>query len=301
MKRLFRMTYGERIGTILLLLIVAIVLYFNQRASSADHSEESFLYIDTLFQQEVKNHLSSLEFNRYERKPAIEKQTPTYELFNFDPNHIDSASLIRLGLSPFVASNITKYRRKGGLFRSSAAFGRIYGMDSLRFTQLIPYIRIDSSLFTKPAQKAKADTLPSLKFTEKQIVDLNHADTALLKKIPGIGIGYARMIVAYRQKLGGFYSTNQINEITHMPDSVKLILREWVSVASPSEIQRIPVNKSSVERLFNHPYLNFYQAKAINEIKRKRGTIRHINELSLLDEFTAAQLEQLSYYLDFDS
>ena len=45
------------------------------------------------------------------------------------------------------------------------------------------------------------------------MLDLNRADTAELKKIPGIGSGIARLIVNYRQRLGGFYQIEQLQEI----------------------------------------------------------------------------------------
>lgn len=301
MKRLFRMTHGERIGLVLILIIVGIIILLRKNNSETIHSEESFLCIDSSFQKEVDSFLSTLEYNKYEKIADSKRSPEKYELFDFDPNKADSATLSRLGLSPFVCRNILKYRKKGGKFRTEAAFGRIFGMDPVKYKDLIPHIRIDSSLFPKKRIQKNYDTVPSFKFKEKQIVDINQADTALLKMIPGIGTGYAKMIVGYRSKLGGFYSVSQLNEIRNIPDSVKQNLKSWIEVSSTDQIRKIAINKSSVERLFNHPYINFYQAKAINEIKKKRGTIRHINELSLLDEFSEQQLEQLSYYLDFES
>ena len=60
------------------------------------------------------------------------------------------------------------------------------------------------------------DTLPYVpKYPEGTVIDLNQADTASLKRIPGIGSGLARMIVAYRNRLGGFYSVSQLQEIPH--------------------------------------------------------------------------------------
>lgn len=301
MKRLFRMTYGERIGLILILLLTGIVLYLNKAASGAVHSEESFFCIDSSFQKEVEVYLASLENERYERKSRTPKNAPVYDLFPFDPNKADSATLNQLGLPRFVCQNILKYRRKGGLFRNKAAFGKIYGMDSLKYAELVPYIRIDSLDFVKPVVRKDSVNFSSFKFKEKVIVDLNQADTSVLMKIPGIGSGYSKMIVSYRNQLGGFYSVRQLHEITRIPDSVRRNVEEWFEISASFQIRKIPVNKSSVERLCSHPYLNFYQAKAIQEIKKKRGAIRHINELSLLDEFSALHLELLSYYLDFES
>lgn len=58
------------------------------------------------------------------------------------------------------------------------------------------------------------------------LVDLNRADTTELKKIPGIGSGIARLIIGYRQRLGGFYNITQLQEI-HL-DTTQL--QSWFSI-----------------------------------------------------------------------
>ena len=61
----------------------------------------------------------------------------------------------------------------------------------------------------------------------------------------------------------------------------------------------IEVNKGTVNELRSHPYMNFYQARAIVELRRERGKIKGPEQLSLLEEFTAQDLERLKPYLDF--
>ena len=51
-----------------------------------------------------------------------------------------------------------------------------------------------------------------------EMVELNSADTTRLKMLRGIGSGYAKMIVAYREKLGGFYKAEQLLEVYKFPD-----------------------------------------------------------------------------------
>ena len=50
----------------------------------------------------------------------------------------------------------------------------------------------------------------------------------------------------------------------------------------------------------NHPYMNFYQAKAIMEHRRRFGKIKSLSDISLYTEFTRKDLERLSPYIDFD-
>ena len=65
-------------------------------------------------------------------------------------------------------------------------------------------------------------------------MELNTADTATLKKIPGIGSYYARKIVAYREALGGFVSKSQVTEIDGLPPDIVQWFRVSVSRRSES-------------------------------------------------------------------
>ena len=74
-------------------------------------------------------------------------------LFRFDPNTADSATFVRLGLSPRVARAIIHYRAAGGIFRKPQDFARIYTLSDEDFHRLLPYIYI------KGEKTAKTQTL----------------------------------------------------------------------------------------------------------------------------------------------
>lgn len=145
----------------------------------------------------------------------------------------------------------------------------------------------------------RMDSLPRYEVIEKYeagtLVDLNKADTTELKKIPGIGSAIARMIVAYRNQLGGFYQVAQLREINL--DDEQLV--SWFFI-DEADIRKIPVNKSSVDRLRKHPYINFYQAKALVEHRRKHGDLESLKAFVLYEEFTEEDLERIGHYLSFE-
>ena len=224
----------------------------------------------------------------------------------FDPNLADSIELSRLGLSKFVVRNVLKYRQKGGRFATPESFARIYGLTEEKFKELKPYIRISESFAKKrkrvwketpkPAVVQKRDTFPRVfKYPEGTKVDVNLADTVELKKIPGIGSVIARMIVAYRERLGGFCSLEQLLEVKYVNPE----LLEWFKVENDS-IRKLPINQVGLEKLRAHPYLNFHQAKVIIEHRRKRGDIKSLSQLSLYEEFSEKDLKRLSAYISFD-
>ena len=64
--------------------------------------------------------------------------------FLFDPNTLDGEGWIRLGVPEKAATNVIRYREKGGLFRKPEDIGKIYGMPDQLAAELQPYIQIEA-------------------------------------------------------------------------------------------------------------------------------------------------------------
>lgn len=250
--------------------------------------------------EEIDSFLANLEEQEKIRKSHTPKNEISAVLQPFDPNTADSVLLRQLGLPVYIVRNILKYRAKGGVFRSPESFSRIYGLKEEVYQKLKPYITIAplvsvSHVRTDTFRQLK-DTIPYIpKYEEGTIVDLNKADTSILKRIPGIGSTLARMIVVYRQRLGGFYDVSQLQEVPH----VGVELNKWF-VVTPAGLHKIQVNSASLDKLRSHPYMDFYKAKAIMEYRRKRGKIKGLSQLSMFEEFTEKDLKRLSPYLTFE-
>lgn len=288
-----RAVYALCIGIALLLVAIWLVPDASKSLIAETPTVDSVAL--KAFEQEVKTQT----YVQKEKKPLVAVKSPVV-LKSFDPNEADSTELSRLGLSPYVVRNILKYRQKGGRFRTPESFSRIYGLEQEQFETLKPYIRI---AMPKVAEIKEVDTMTVRKVVEKKpfkypegtLVDVNSADTTELKKIPGIGSGIAKAIVAYRSRLGGFYSLEQLTEIEYITPS----LVKWFKLEGPV-LRPLKVNKAGLEALRAHPYLNFYQAKVIVEHRRKKGQLKSLSQLSLYEEFTEKDLERLSAYLKFD-
>lgn len=223
----------------------------------------------------------------------------TKALVDFDPNLADSATFRRLGLPAFIAHNILRYRAKGGVFRTPESFSKIYGLRPEQYEELKPYLFI-SEKFQKKENLLQTDirrdsSATAMKYAEGVVIDLNPADTNELKRIPGIGSGIARMIVTYRERLGGFHAVDQLAETGYVPEESF----RWFAVRTPL-YRKLEVNQAGLDRLRNHPYMDFYKAKAILEYRRKRGKIKSLSQLALFEEFTERDLKRLSPYLSFD-
>lgn len=265
--------------------------------------EEETLEQDQEGIEEIKNFLAGVHEMEERQSLQYSYDKPKKRkvvLAVFDPNSADSIDFLQRGLPPFIAHTILQYRRAGGKFRTADDFSRVYGLSSEEFKILKPYIRIAEVFRRKQdtlhaVKKMRKDTLAVYKYPEGTLVDLNEADTTELKKIPGIGSGIARMIVAYRNRLGGFYDTAQLKEVDYVNED----MLKWFKLENAS-IHRINANKAGLDKLRSHPYMNFYKAKVIMEYRRKKGKLKSLSQLSLYEEFTEKDLERLSYYLAFD-
>lgn len=246
---------------------------------------------------------------RHGRTPIVYRQTDEvpHERFVFDPNTADSTQLLSLGLQPWQVRNIYKFRSKGGVYRKKSDFARLYGLTAKQYRELEPYIRISpdyqpaATLFAKESDSVsdqKSSPLhpaTSPKLAEGETIDLNTADTVALKRVPGIGSYFARRIASYRQRLGGFVSTEQLAEIEGFPPSAKTFF-----TVTASAVHRFNINRLTLNELKRHPYMNYYRARAIVDHRRLSGPIHDLSELRLLPEFPSEVIERLRPYVAYE-
>jgi DNA uptake protein ComE-like DNA-binding protein len=230
-------------------------------------------------------------------------QQPTRRLerFAFDPNTADSTQLLRLGLQPWQVRNIYKYRAAGGIYRKKEDFARLYGLTVKQYRELEPYIHISTDYLPastlikeeRRTERYERDTLRyPVKIAEGEHIDLNAADTSLYKKVPGVGSYYSRKIAEYGRRLGGFVSADQLDEIENFPSEAK----KYFSV-NASDVHQLNVNRLSLNELKRHPYINYYQAKAITDYRRLHGPLHSLDDLRLLPDFPVEAIKRLEPYV----
>jgi len=299
---------SQRIGIIVLIVLIVLVItanyslkYFfpvtekdgSKFLTEVEVFKKSLVSRDSILKLERQRRYEE-QYKKYYTYPTYKKNIP-YSLFSFDPNTADSISLVRLGVKPFIASNILKYRSKGGWFRTTTDFGKIYGLTPEKFKELQPYI----SIYEKKLTKTDSLFLKQKELKKELIVELNSADTTLLMQVNGIGRGYAKGIIHYRQLAGGFVSVDQLSEIYGMRKENLERIRPFCK-ADQELVRKIKVNVAGVERLKNHPYLNFYQSRAIYELRRRKGKLKSIADLKILPEFNPESLAKIAPYLSFE-
>ena len=235
-------------------------------------------------------------------KKTYKRDTIEIRMQIFDPNTVDSITLLHLGFKPWQAKNMLKYRVKGGKYRKKEDMKKLYGMTDSMYVALEPYIHItqdSSTVNSAQVDSTRMDSKPQWRNLKKDtILNLRTADTTELKMIRGIGSYRAKMIVRYREQLGGYARVEQMLEARGMDKVIADSILPHFYIDSVI-VHKMPVNKMRPEVLSRHPYLNFEQAKSIYEYRRKHIRIKSADELKKIKGISPEDLEKILIYVDF--
>lgn len=206
-------------------------------------------------------------------RPTASAAPRTYESFAFDPNTVSLSDLQRLGLSERQAESIVHYREKGGRFRSKADFRKMYVVSDTLFARLEPYVEI-----------------PKL--------ELNTADSASLVMLHGIGPWYARKILDYRDRLGGFCDKVQLLEIDGIDAERYAGFADAVTV-DVGRIRRLDLWRAPDSVLARHPYLGGRWARSIVRYRQVCDSSRRtLSDLLREHVLPVENIEKLRKYIE---
>ncbi len=305
----FSFTKKERRGIIYIIsMIIALIFlsflfpYFSKEGSidtSKFEEEIAQLKMDSsskkLYsknQHEYQNNFSSDD--KYE-------STKKGELFYFDPNIASIDDWVRLGIREKVANTIHKYVSKGGKFYKPEDLKKIWGMSETDANRLIPYVSIksadkNSSHFHEKQFSEKASYTSKKSFDK---IDINFADSNAFIALPGIGSRLANRIISFREKLGGFYSIDQVGETYLLPDSTFQKIKPQLIVNSKA-IKKININSASVDEMKSHPYIRYYIANAIFQYRKQHGNFQSTEEIKKIMTVTDDIYNKAFPYLTTD-
>lgn len=308
-------TRRDRIGIIAILVIILAIFFLPKTLSTTNNPHPTITdtsWIATmkkLEQKEAENYQQYSKYNddnsssyQYDRRPANNYYNKSKgELFHFDPNTLSAEGWQKLGLRDKTISTIQNYLSKNGKFRKPEDLQRIYGLFPDEFKRIAPYIKIEPSEETNNhnyfTDKKSTDNPVERTHTPRySIVDINSADTTAFITLPGIGSKLATRIIAFRDKLGGFYSVAQIGETFGLHDSTFQKIKQYLKLENIS-VRKTNINKATIDELKSHPYIKFSLANPIVAYRNEHGSFAKVEDIKKLMIVTDEIYTKIAPYL----
>jgi competence protein ComEA len=296
-KEYFNFTKGERNAFFVLLVLILLASIYPMldvdvfKDYPADFSKLEAKTLptgkDSMDEQDPQG-----DFQEYPDK----KDKFIRERFSFDPNTASVAQLESLGFRSYIARRIEKYRASGGRFRVKGDLLKVYGIDQALVRNLWQEISLPENIEREYTPKTWEKKEYAPKATA--LIDINTADTSQLISLPGIGSKLAKRIVEFRNKLGGFYSLDQLKEVYGLkPETINMVLPKLS--LDISAIQYISINDVDMASLDAHPYISRAQAAAIVEYRKQHGEFRSMNDLEKVRALDEKLLNKVKNYIKF--
>ena len=268
---------------LLVLILASLGLIFFPRVYMFFQKEEALVINSEQISEFERTH-KKFEKRNYSNYYSKKKKYKAPDS-KFNPNNYSLSDWMNLGLSEKQSVVVLKFTSRG-----------IYSEEDLKRIFVIPDILFelirDSVVY--PERFQNSPNQESFKKQAKQItlINLNTADTTEFMKIYGVGAFYAKQIIRYREKLGGFFKKEQLFEVWKMTTDAYDKIKDHVFI-SEKDVKRININSVTIEELKVHPYLKWNQANSIIKMRFQRNGFKNIEEIKesvLIDSETYEKL-----------
>ena len=130
-----------------------------------------------------------------------------------------------------------------------------------------------------------------------QPIDINTADSAAWVALNGIGPGFAKRIITYREKLGGFYQVDQLKEVYGL-DSIWVKENKAILKVGAGVYRFLKINQVEWKD-FKHPYLPYGQSKVVLAYRKQHGALKDFETLQQIQLVDLVAWRRLRPYLSF--
>ena len=301
-KAYFHFTAKDRIALLVISLVLGFVILF-PRFASRFKTDTVIPLTDTAWLSALKkieqpvSANSPADTNNHSGPHFVGNDAPA--LFAFDPNTISREEWLKLGIRDRTVQTILNYLGKGGQFRRPEDLKKIYSLPPGEYQRLEPYIRIKRQAKESERETIYKQAFPrsnSTRAEDARKIDINLADSTSFLHLPGIGPVLASRIIRFREKLGGFYSIDQIAETFGLPDSVFKLIRPGLELKN-MRLQTININTASLDELKQHPYIRFKIGSLIVNYRKQHGDFQNLEDLMKIALIKEDLFQKIKHYL----
>jgi len=275
LKDYFSFNKKERNGILLLsfVLVFLIIFYQFQYLLSVNRTTDF---------SEFEQAITKLEY-----ADAKQEEIKKDGLFLFNPNDLNDAGWLALGLSQAKLKVLRNYQKSGGFFTQAQELKKCFAISKEFYNQIKEYVIIPNP--KKPKSKNQQA------ITQNQIVELNTADSLALISIKGIGPFYTKQILKYRKQLGGFIYYEQFTEIWGL-ENLELKDFKQQTIIDTLYISKTNINTATIETLRHHPYLNYKQAKMIVNYREQHGNYQQLKDICKIKPISPELFRKIAPY-----
>ncbi|MCE2683181.1 MAG: ComEA family DNA-binding protein [Flavobacteriia bacterium] len=265
----------NRQGVYVLIGICLIVVFIPRLIDSFTPEQtiliesEEIAQLKKAFREKEVNNIRISDHQRRFRVPPMK----------FNPNDYSLKEWMYLGLTKKQANVVLKFTKHG--IQSNEELSRIFVISESLF-QLIK----DSTVYPTTVLFSRLQNSEASKKEKFKPIEINAASQSDIESIPGIGPFYAKNILRYRDRLGGFVRKEQLLEVWKMEEIKYLEIKEFI-VVDPQSVNKIKLNTASADELKSHPYLNWNIANSLIKIRERKGGFKSVEEIKeslLVDE-----------------
>lgn len=230
--------------------------------------------------------LAKIKPKRFERRP-------------FNPNFITDFKGYQLGMSVAEIDRLLAFRKTNRYVNSGAEFQKVTGVSDSLLASMEPWFKFPDWVKNK---KPKADNnwaSSGYPKKAKSRIDLNHATADDLKAVYGIGDGLSKRILEQKEKLGGFVSMAQMEDIWGLSPEVIQKLKESFHIGALPTVKKIKINEASVKELSQFPYFRYPISREIVTFRSMNGEIDCAEDLLKISAIPVEKVSVIALYLEF--
>ncbi|PWA04425.1 ComEA family DNA-binding protein [Flavobacterium psychrotolerans] len=285
-KSYFKYTSAQRSGIFMLLFLIIILqlLYFFVDFTAVETTNPD--------KQQWLSFQNQIDAAKQEKRDYVPK------IYPFNPNFITDFKGYRLGMSTQEIDRLLEFRKTNKYVNSAQEFQAVTKVSDSLLNVISPYFKFPDWVNNKKNFKS----FPKSTFDKKEkitVLDINQATQEDLKKIYGIGDGLSERILKEKEKLGGFVSMEQMNDVWGLSPEVVQKLNEHFKIKGQPAVKKLNINNASVKELMQFPYFRYALAKSIVTYRSMNGEIKNTADLIKIKDFPAEKINIITLYLEF--
>lgn len=292
-----------RLGALVLLTVLLILIIFWRLLPSLIHPkvDPEEIALQQAWEKFEKENVTVVapapKEHNYSRQDGSNKEAheESYALFPFNPNTASEEELLKLGLPKHTVKTILKYRARSPVaFKKKEDLAKLYTLSKTDYDRIAPYVRIPEEM--KEVAVPHDNPVYSNERNETHIIELNAATAEELMSLRGIGPGYSKRIINFRDGLGGFIKVEQLQEVFGFPDSTYQQLKSRFRV-NVTLVKQINVNIADEETLASQTYIGRKLAGNIIKLRNDLKQFKEIEQLRQVPLINDEKYRKIAPYL----